>query len=175
MPGPSLVQRQVDALKDLARLATDRATREAKIEVDFAKDKALAERQYQSARQGIVKRRDMQVQAIEADITSTRDALDQAYRAAVDGAKVDRDQKIAHAKKRYTVETEAAESALEEAGWEASAVFDANMDKVNKKVEQFKRRLEESLANFDEVKAAAGIYVDTYKKYIVVDPERPAP
>ncbi len=160
MPGPSLVQRQVDALKDLARLAADRATRESKIELDFAKEKALAERQYQSARQGIVRRRDMQVQAIEADISTTRTALDQTYRSEVDGAKTDRDQKIAHAKKRFQVESEAADSALEESGWEASAVFDANMDKVNKKVEQFKRRLEESLASFDEVKAAAALYVE---------------
>ena len=175
MPGPSLVQRQVDALKELARLAVERATRETKTEAEFAKDKAAAERQYQSARQGIVRRRDMQVQEIEGAIGTTRASLDQAYQAAIASAKTERDQKIAHSKKRFQVESEAADTALEEAGWETGAVFDANLDKVNKKTEQFKRRLEESLIAFDEVKAAAAVYVDTYKKYIVVDPDRPPP
>src|SRR5260221_7220873 len=173
MPGRSLIQRQVDALKDRARLAGERANRETKTDLDFAKDKALAERQYQSARQGIVRRRDLQVQAIEGDIGSIRTALDQSYQAAVAGAKTDRDQKVAHAKKRCQVETEAAETALEEAGWEAGALFDANMDKVNKKTEQFKARLNDSLAHFDAIKEAATLYVDTYKKYIVLDPDRP--
>ena len=175
MPGPSLIQRQVDALKDLARLAVERATRETKTEAEFNKDKAAADRQYQAARQGIVRRRDMEVQAIEGEIGTIRTALDQAYQAAVAGAKTDRDQKIAHAKKRYQVESEAADTALEESGWEAGALFDANMDKVNKKTEQFKRRLEDSLVAFDEVKAASTLYVDTYKKFIVVDPDRPPP
>jgi DNA segregation ATPase FtsK/SpoIIIE, S-DNA-T family len=175
MPGPSLVQRQVDALKDLARLASERATRETKTDLDFAKDKALAERQYQSARQGIVRRKDMQVQAIESEIGSIRTVLDQTYQAEVAQAKTDRDQKLAHAKKRCQVETEAAETALEEAGWEAGALFDANMDKVNRKTEQFKARLNDSLAHFDAIKEAATLYVDTYKKYIILDPDRPAP
>ncbi len=175
MPGPSLVQRQVDALKDLARLALERATRQTKTDADFAKEKAAAERQYQSARQGIVRRRDMQVQAIETDIGTKRQALDTAYQEGVAGAKTDRDQKIAHAKKRHQVETEAADTALEEAGWETGAVFDANIDKVNKKTEQFKARLKESLDHFDAIKEAASLYVGTYKKYIIVDPDRPPP
>jgi len=75
MPGPSLVQRQVDVLKDLARLAVDRATRETKAEAEFNKDKAAADRQYQAARQGIVRRRDMEVQAIEGDIGNVRASL----------------------------------------------------------------------------------------------------
>ncbi len=175
MPGPSLVQRQVEALKDLARLAVERAGRETKTDADFAKEKAVAERQYQSSRQGIVKRRDLQVQTIESEIGTRRTALDAAYQAGVAGAKTERDQKIAHAKKRHQVETEAADTALEEAGWETGAVFDANMDKVNKKTEQFKARLNESLIHFDEIKAAASLYVETYKKYIIVDPDRPPP
>ena len=44
MPGPSLVQRQVDALKDLARLAADGPARETKTDADFNKEKAVAER-----------------------------------------------------------------------------------------------------------------------------------
>jgi DNA segregation ATPase FtsK/SpoIIIE-like protein len=175
MPGPSLVQRQVDALKDLARSAVDRATRQTKTDADFAKEKALAERQYQTARQGIVRRRDMQVQAIESDIGTKRTALDAAYQAGVAAAKTERDQKIAHAKKRHQVETEAADTALEEAGWETGAVFDANLDKVNKKTEQFKARLNESLGHFDAIKEAATLYVETYKNYIILDPDRPPP
>src|SRR5947209_10229647 len=87
MPGPSLTQRQVDALKDLARLAADRAGRETKTDADFAKEKAVAERAYQNARQGVVRRRDLQVQAIQADIEQVRATLDQAYQAGVAGAK----------------------------------------------------------------------------------------
>ncbi len=175
MPGPSLVQRQADSLKTLARVATERATRETKIELDFAKDKATAERQYQSARQGIVRRRDMQVQAIEGEIGTIRGTLDQAYQKSLAGAKTERDQKIAHAKKRFTVETEAAETALEEAGWETGALFDANIDKVNKKTEQYKARLNDSLAHLDAIREPASHYVETYKKYITLDPERPKP
>jgi DNA segregation ATPase FtsK/SpoIIIE, S-DNA-T family len=175
MPGPSLVQRQVDALKDLARVAVERATRETKIELEFAKDKATAERQYQSARQGIVRRRDMQVQAIEGEIGTIRGTLDQAYQASLADAKTERDLKIAHAKKRLQVETDAAETALEEAGWEAGALYDANIDKVNKKTEKFKARLNDSLAHFDAIKEAASIYVESYKKFIILDPDRPAP
>jgi len=175
MPGPSLTQRQVDALKDLARLAGDRAGRETKTDADFAKEKAVADRTYQSARQGAVRRRDLQVQATEAEVEQARTALDQAYQAAVASAKTDRDKKISHAKKRFEVESEAAGQQLEEAGWEAGAVFDANVDKVGKKTEQFKRRLEESLAAFDEVRAVAGNYVETYKKFIILDAERPEP
>ncbi|WP_435007615.1 FtsK/SpoIIIE domain-containing protein [Tundrisphaera lichenicola] len=169
MPGSPPTQRQVDALKDLARLATERAGRETKTDVDFGKEKAVAERAYQSARQGIVKRRDLQVQAIESDIEQTRAKLDQAYQAAVAAAKTDRDKTIAHAKKRFDVESEAAHQALEEAGWETGAVHDANVDKVNKKHEQFKRRLEESLLALDQVKAVAAPFFETYKRYIIVD------
>ena len=97
----------------------------------------------------------MQVQAIEGEIGTIRPALDQSYQAGVAGAKTDRDQKIAHAKKRFQVESEAADTALEEAGWETGAVFDANIDKVNKKHEQIKLRLNDSLAHFDEIKEAA--------------------
>jgi len=175
MPGPTLVQRQVEALKYLARLASERATRETKLDADFAKNKALADRQYQSTRQGVVRRRDMAVQAIEGEIGSIRTALDQSYQAAVAGAKTDRDQKIAHAKKRFQVESEAADTALEEAGWETGAVYDANIDKVNKKHEQIKLRLNESLEHFDAIKEAASIFVATYKNYIVLDPDRPPP
>jgi S-DNA-T family DNA segregation ATPase FtsK/SpoIIIE len=175
MPGPSLIQRQVDALKDLARVAVERATRETKTDADFAKEKALAERQYQSARQGIIRRKDMQVQAIEAEIGTRRTTLDSAYQAAVADAKTERDKTIAHAKKRHQVESEAADTALEEAGWETGALFDANIDKVNKKTDQFKARLNESLAHFDEIKEAATLYVETYKPYIVLDPNRPPP
>jgi S-DNA-T family DNA segregation ATPase FtsK/SpoIIIE len=175
MPGPSLVNRQVDALKDLARVATERATRETKIELDFAKEKAAAERLYQSARQGIVRRRDMQVQAIEGEIGTVRTALDQAYQKSLAEAKTERDQKIAHAKKRLQTETDAAETALEEAGWEAGALYDANIDKVNKKTEKFKLRLNESLAHFDAIKEAATLYVESYKKFIILDPDRPPP
>ena len=49
------------------------------------------------------------------------------------------------------------------------------MDKVNKKTEQFKLRLNESLAHFDAIKEAATLYVETYKKFIILDPDRPAP
>ena len=175
MPGPSLVQRQVEAIKDLTRVAADRATRESKIELEFAKDKAAAERQNQSTRQGIVKRRDLAVQAIESEIGTTRTALDQAYQAAIAGAKTERDQKIAHAKKRFNVETEAAETALEEAGWETSAVYDANLDKVNKKTEQFKARLNDSLVHLDAIRDPAAHFVETYKKYIVLDRTPTAP
>jgi DNA segregation ATPase FtsK/SpoIIIE, S-DNA-T family len=175
MPGPSLIQRQVDALKDLARVAVERATRETKTDAEFAKEKALAERQYQSARQGIVRRRDMQVQAIEAEIGTKRTSLDSAYQAAIADAKTNRDKTIAHAKKRHQVETEAADTALEEAGWETGAVYDANIDKVNRKTEQFKARLNDSLGHFDAIKEAATLYVETYKKYIILDPDRPPP
>ena len=175
MPGSSLIQRQVDALKDLARQAADRAARETKIDVDFAKEKAAAERQYQSTRQGVVRRRDLAVQAVEGEIGAIRTGLDQSYQSAIAGAKSDRDQKVSHAKKRFQVESEAAETALEEAGWEIGAVYDANLDKVNKKHEQIKARLNESLAHFDEIKEAATLYVNTYKNYIVVDPDHAPP
>ena len=67
MPGPSLIQQQVDALRDLARLAAERAKREFKLEQDFSKTQASAEKQYQATRQGIVRRNDMQIQAIEGE------------------------------------------------------------------------------------------------------------
>ena len=175
MPGPPLIQSQVDALKDLARLAADRAARESKAELEFAKDKATAERQYQAARQAAVRQRDARIQAIEGAIGTTREALDGAYQAAIAGAKQERDQKVAHAKKRLLVETEAADTALEEAGWETGALFDANMDKVNKKTEQFKARLNDSLVHLDEIREAATLYVGTYQKYIVLDVDRPKP
>ncbi len=174
MPGPSPIQRQVDALKDLARIAVERAGRETKTDADYNKDKAATERQYQAARQGIVRRRDMQVQAIEGEITATRDALQARYTRATAEAKSERDAKLAHIKKRFKVEMEAADTQLEEAGWEAGAVFDANLDKVKQKTDQFKRRLDESLAHCAEVREAADIYLASYKRYIVVPAEAAA-
>jgi len=169
MPGPSLIQRQADALKDLASLAVERATRETKTDADFAKAKAVADRQYQATRQAAVKRREATVEAIEGEITALRDSLQARYSKATADAKAERDAKIAHARKRFQVESEAANTALEEAGWEAGAVYDANVDKVNKKSEQFKRRLDESLAHLADVRAAADIYLGSYRRYIVAD------
>ncbi len=174
MPGPSLIQRQVDALKDLARLAVARAGRETKTDADHAKEKSSAERLYQSARQGAVKRQELQVRAIEDEITARRDSLQARYSRATADAKSERDQKIAHAKKRFQVESEAADTQLEEAGWEAGAVYDANLDKVNKKADQFKRRLDGSLAHLADVRGAADVYLANYRRYIVTGAESAA-
>ena len=169
MTGPSPTKRQADALNDLARLSVERSSREAKTDADYAKDKSVADRQYQNIRTTAVRRLEAQVSAIEAEITTLRDSLQNRYTAATAAAKSDRDAKIAHAKKRFKVESEAADTQLEEAGWEAGAVYDANVDKVNRKSDQMKRRLEESLAHLADARAAADIYLASYRKYIVVD------
>jgi ABC-type multidrug transport system fused ATPase/permease subunit len=171
MPGPSLIQRQVEALKELARLAEDRAQREFKIEAEAKKATAVAERTYQTARQGAVRQRELQIEAVEKAIQETRTRLEAQYNHATLAAKTERDQKIAHAKKRHQVETEAAETALEEAGWETGAVHDANMDKVRRKHEQFQRRLQESLATLEEVRHAADTFLASYARYISLPPE----
>ncbi len=169
MIGPSPTQRQADALNELARLAIERSGRESKTDVDYAKDKSAADRQYQNTRTAAVRRLEAQVGAIEAEITTLRDSLQNRYTAATSEAKSGRDNTIAHAKKRFKVESEAANTQLEEAGWEAGAVYDANLDKVNRKADQMKRRLEESLHHLADARAAADIYLASYRKYIVVD------
>ena len=175
MTGPSPTQRQAAAFSDLARLSVERATREAKTDSDYAKDKSAAERQYQATRTGATKRLDAQVSTIEGEITTLRDALQNRYTEATAAAKTDRDAVIAHAKKRYKVESEAATTTLEEAGWEAGAVHDANLDKVNKKVDQMQRRLDESLHHLADARAAADIYLASYRKYISIPPVEPEP
>ena len=169
MTGPSPTQRQADAVTALARLAVERSAREVKTDAEFAKDKSLADRQYQHIRTTAGKRIDAEVAAIEAEITTRRDSLQNRYTAATATAKTDRDAVIAHAKRRFKVESEAANTQLEEAGWEANAVYDANLDKVNRKVDQMKRRLDESLLHLADARAAADIYLASYRKYIVVD------
>ncbi len=169
MPGPSPIQRQADALKDLAARSVERAGRESKLELDFAKATAAAERQYQAARAAIVRRRDARIGAIEGEIGSVRDALQAAYTKATADAKTDRDAKLAHVKKRFNVESEAANTALEEGGWEASAFYDANIEKVNRKADQLKRRLEESLNHLADARGAADLYLASYARYIVQD------
>ena len=105
MTGPSPTQRQAAAFSDLARLSVERASREAKIDSDFAKDKSAADRQYQATRTGATKRFDAQVNAIESEITTLRDALQNRYTEQTAAAKTDRDAVTAHAKKRYKVES----------------------------------------------------------------------
>ncbi len=170
MTGPSPTQRQAAAFADLARLSVERSGREVKTDVDFNKDKAGADRQYQANRTAATKRIEAQVNTIEAEITTLRDSLQNRYTAATAAAKTDRDAVIAHAKKRFKVESEAADTALEEAGWEAGAVYDANLDKVNKKADQMKRRLDESLHHLADARAAADIYLASYRKYITIAP-----
>ena len=170
MTGPSPTQRQADAVNDLARLSVERAARETKTEVDFNKDKSTADRQYQATRTAATKRHEARIAAIMTEITTLRDALQNRYTTATATAKTDRDAVIAHAKKRFKVESEAAHTQLEEAGWEAGAVYDANSDKVNKKSDQMKRRLDESLQHLADARAAADIYLVSYRKYIVVAP-----
>ena len=169
MTGSSPTQRQADAVSDLARLSVERSAREVKTDAEYAKDKALAERQYQAARANAVRRHESEQGTIEAEITARRDSLQERYTTATATAKTDRDAKIAHAKKRYKVESEAANTQLEEAGWEANAVYDANLDKVNKKCDQMKRRLDESLNHLADARAAADIYLGNYRKYITLD------
>ncbi len=169
MTGPSPTQRQADAVNDLARLSVARSAREVKTDADYAKDKSLADRQYQHNRATTTKRIETQVAAIEAEITTLRDSLQNRYTEATTTAKTDRDAKLAHAKKRFKVESEAANTQLEEAGWEANAVYDANLDKVNRKADQMKRRLDESLNHLADARAAADIYLASYRKYIVVE------
>ncbi len=169
MPGPSLIQRQADALKDLAARSVERAARESKLDLDFAKANAATDRQYQAARQAIGRQRDARVQAIEGEIGSIRDRLQAAYTKATADSKTERDAKIAHAKKRFEVESEAANTALEEGGWEASAFYDANIEKVNRKNDHSKRRLEESLNHLADARGAADLYLAKFSKYIVPD------
>ena len=175
MTGPSPTQRQAAAFSDLARLSVERASREAKTDSDFAKDKSAADRQYQATRTGATKRLDAQVNSIESEITTLRDALQNRYTEETAAAKTDRDAVIAHAKKRFKVESEAATTTLEEAGWEAGAVHDANLDKVNKKVDQMGRRLDESLHHLADARAAADIYLASYRRYISIPPVEPEP
>lgn len=169
MTGPSPTQRQADAVSDLARLSGERSAREIKTDAEYNKDKALADRQYQAARAASSKRHEAEVGTIEAEITALRDSLQARYTEATTTAKTDRDAKIAHAKKRFKVESEAADTQLEEAGWEANAVYDANLDKVTKKCDQMKRRLDESLHHLADARAAADIYLASYRKYIQLD------
>ena len=86
MPGPSLIQRQVDALKDLARLAVERASRETKTDADFAKDKAVwPSASTRRPDQGIVNAvKRLHVQAIEADITKVARPWSSGFRSATD-------------------------------------------------------------------------------------------
>ena len=174
MPGPSLIQQQVDALRDLARLATERAKREFKLEQDFAKSQASAEKQYQATRQGIVRRRDLQIQAIEGEIEQARAAIEATAQAEQAAAKQERDQALAQAKKVFKFEKETADTTLEESGWQTTAVFDANMVKVRQKHDQLKRQLDESVKTYAEIKEAAGGFPARYKAFVSPDPTPPA-
>ena len=115
----------------------------------------------------------MMVQAIDAEIIQARAAIEARAQTEQVAAKQEHDQARVQAKKVYKFESETAATTLEEAGWETTAVFDANMVKVRQRHDQYKRRLAESMTTYAEVKAAAGGFPDKYKAFVSPDTAAP--
>ncbi|MFO0956544.1 MAG: hypothetical protein U0800_03645 [Isosphaeraceae bacterium] len=139
MPEPNLIDREVGALRDLARLSSERAQAEVATASDFLKADSAADRTFQAARDQLARRKDGEESAARAEqekalqeavarIVASRDQAEAAFgaaskeleaRAAADKSRADREH--------------------EEARWKADALLDGAGSTARQHLEEFNR------------------------------------
>ncbi len=152
MSGPSLADRELGLLQQLTELAADRARREAKATNELIPAKANADREAEAARTALLKRRDQQVKAARREYESALASITGASDTERANLKASYDAAHKQIAQQYKAAVGVANKAIEEAKWQAHAVFESAGERAKKKHEGAVRRLAEATDAFEAAK-----------------------
>lgn len=139
MSEPNLIDRVVGALRDLARLSSERAQAEVSTAADFLKADTTADRVFQAARDQIARRKDAEESAARSEQeTALKQALDRIVAArdqaekTFETARKEIEGKAAAAKNQ-------ADREHEESRWKADALLDGAGSTAKQHLEEFQK------------------------------------
>ncbi len=170
MSEPSLIDREIRLLHDLARHATDRAGGERKLNGDLAARGLAIESEYQAARRAIEEKaakarrelergREAAIQALASEVEVERAKIQKEYEAAAKAIK-----------QRYQAETSKAKSGVEESRWQANAVYESGREAAKKDHEAAQRALAADRQALDVVVEAANHLLEVHRRHVAAVP-----
>ena len=164
-PEAPLIRRERTLVRDLAKLAAERAAAETGLGSGFASRRASADREVQKARKELAARLAADTESATAEHQSVRKAALSGYGAAqvaADAALQATRQKIA-ARAESDKETSATEH--EEARWEAGTVFEAARDSIKRKFETLENRLTADAETLVPLQEQARLLLEEYAHF----------
>ncbi len=170
MSEPSLIEREIKVIHDLARQATERAGGEQRLTGELATRASAIEAEYQAARHDLEtkaqktrrdaeKAHETEKAVLIAEATAERETIQKQYEGVARTIR-----------QRHAAEIAKAKSNLDEARWQAAAVYESGRESAKKHNEQTQRSLVDNIQARLLVESEAQGLLETYRKYI-----RPAP
>jgi len=125
MTEPLLIQRQRAVLRDLARLATERATAEAEADAAFKARNEAAQKEYQETTGRSQERYAADCAAAEKELQTTREAATSRFQAEHPAAVKEFAERRSELNRRYELEKERADQEYQEASWSVTTLAEA--------------------------------------------------
>ena len=174
-PTPSaatpLIQRERSLVRDLARIAAERAAAEVELTGTYATRKTTAEREHQKARREVEASLAAETEAAKVEHQKARQAGLSRFgteQAAIEAKLREKREEIA-AQVEADKEKSAAEH--EDVRWQATTLFEAARDDVRRKYESLEQRFNADAQTLVPLQEEARFVHEDYAKYDVSVPE----
>ena len=176
MSEPSMIDREVRVLHDLARQAAEEAAGESKLAGELTAKGYAIEVEYQSSRRDLEQkhaqgRAQMSRGQIEAERASLK-AESETERAKI---QAEYEAAVKAYRSKYANESAKAKKNVEEARWQANAVHESGRESAKKHHEQAQRTLANDIQARLVLETEANGLFAGYKKYISASPDATLP
>ncbi len=166
MSEPPLIERELTILARLASQAEERAAGEAKHAGDLATKGTAIESEGQTARADLDAKARRALREIERASEEERQSLKAESDVQREAIQKDHDSAVKTYKARYQAESQKAKADLEEARWQATAVFESGMESAKKAAEAAQRTLTDVIQTRLAIEAEANALLTTYRRYV---------
>jgi len=166
-PATPLIQRERSLVREVARLAAERAAAELELSTTYATRKTAAERDHQKARREVEARVAAETEAAKADHQKGRQAATTRFgteQAAIE-AKVGQKREEIAAQVEADKEKSAAEH--EDVRWQATTLYEAARDDIRRKYEALEQRFNADAQTIVPLQEEARFVHEDYAKYDV--------